>query len=237
MFLTDKEVAMARWRTLVLTSGIFFALGCSRPVSTNSTKITIRAPSSLGKIGAMAAMPAGPTCYAFNVSGPGISPKFATIGCGSTPIATGLDIGLFSAFVLPGAGDISLEVPQGSGRKIELFAYFPTSGQCDFDKDHLTKTMLANTYKVGSVENVVIQGTQQIVEITANYPGNANHLAANITFPATCSTASAPSGHGGFHISTGMQEATGTGFKLKARIGSIQGAKTLSNANYKLYVK
>jgi hypothetical protein len=232
---------MARWRMLAFTSGVLFALGCSRPVSHDSTKITIQAPAAFGKVGAMASMPANrKVCYGVNVAGPGIDSDFATVRCAQGGIKTNLRTGIIAGFVEPGQ-EISISVQSGSNRKIELFAYLLATGDAGpcpaFDKV-LSPATLLNTYKVGSAENILIQGAQQAVEIVAVYPGDANTLAADLNIPATCSIAGAPNtGHGGFHVSSGMQQATGTGLKLKARIGSIQGAKTLSNGSYKLYVK
>lgn len=231
---------MARWRIWAFTLGILFVSGCSRPVSNHSTKITIQAPVTLGKIDSLATMPANrKVCYGVNISGPGIKPEAVTVTCAQTGMTAKLDVGLLAGFVEPGQ-EVSLDVPSGSERRIELFAYLLAVGNMatpcpKFDK-FLSPNMLTDIYKVGTAENILIQGAQQTVEMTADYPGDNSHLAASLNLPANCA-ASAPSSHGGFQVSSGMQEAAGTGIKLKARIGSVQGATTLSNANYKLYVK
>lgn len=224
---------MARWWLLSFTLGTSFVLGCSRPVSHSSTKIVIQAPAPYGKAGAMAAMPSNrKVCYGVNIFGPGIDQAPATT-CNPA-------MGIVAGFVESGK-EISLSVPQGSSRTIELFAYLLSgpSGDCPTVGKVLTPAMLLNTYKVASAEDITVQGASQTVEMTASYPGDANYLAATLNMPATCTTAvSGPaSGHANFHVSAGAQEATGTGLKLKARIGSVQGTKMLSNANYKLYVK
>lgn len=227
---------MARWWILPFTLGTSFVLGCSRPVEHSSTTITIQAPAAYGKAGAMAAMPANrKVCYAVNVFGPGID---------RSPASTcNPQMGVVAGFVESGK-EISLSVPQGSDRTIELFAYLLPSGStvdCPKVGKILTPAILLNTYKVGTAEKITIQGASQTVEMTASYPGDTNYLAATLNMPATCTTASSGSVSNpyGYHVSASMQESSATGLKLKARVGSVVPGKgpVLVGTGYKLYVK
>lgn len=223
---------MARCLKLIFTCGLLFALGCDRPTG-KSTKITIQAPAAHGKVGALAALPANrKACYGVNLIEPEVTGTPAT-QCNPR-------MGIVAGFKESGE-QISVSVNKGSGRTLELYLFLEDTGAndpCPPMGQVLTPAQLLNTYLIGTVSNLTIEGTEQIVEITAVFPGVANYLAQTMAMPATCTVAANPIGpNPKFSVSSGMQMAVGTGVKLKARLGAAAPAQTLTGSGHKLIIK
>lgn len=226
---------MVRWRILVLVIGISLSFGCSRQAADNgnSSRIVIQAPGGQGKVGALSFPANRKACYGINVTGDGID---GAVGSVCSP-ATGVVAG----FVEPGQ-QISASVPQGSNRKLELFVYLMPENDnstCPGMSPTFSASQLTNIYSVAIVNGLSLNKPEQIVELTAVFPGVANHLAAAMSMPATC--VAAPGGNGSnphnFHVSAGTQNATGGIYKLQARAHGGPGAKEASGGTYKLIKK
>lgn len=199
--------------------GVLFSvalLGCSRQPAANKNKsiLAIKAPQS--KVGSLAAMPAGrKACYGVSVSGPGITFNPALSCSPSTGIVAG--------FVESGQNIEVSDVPQGAGRKIDLYLFLQLTGEdnpCPQMGAYFSASQLPQVYHLGSVDNVTLDQEVQQVEITAVFPGETQNLAVQQTLPSSCLASTTPSAPiPGFNISAGSGVATGTGLKLFGRIG------------------
>ena len=99
------------------------------------------------------------TCFGVNVTGPGM-PANAN-GCG-------LSVGAASNMVLGGC-QISLEVPRGSGRRVELFRYELPIGEsaCPaWTPANCSNRVLCSTLRSGQADGVNIDSGEATVEIT-----------------------------------------------------------------------
>lgn len=227
---------MARWRILVLTLGIALSFGCSRQAADNgnSSRILIQAPGGHGKVGALSFPVNRKACYGINVTGNGIEGAAGTTCSPST--------GVIAGFVEPGQ-QISAAVPQGSDRTLELYVYLlpeNDSSSCPGMSPAFSATQLLNIYRVAKVEGLSLNKPEQVIELTAVFPGVNNHLAATFSMPATCTAAALP-GNGSnpynFHVSTGMTMATGGTYKMQGRAHGSAPAQTASGGAYKLIKK
>lgn len=206
-----------------------FFSACTRPLSNDPSNIVIKAPAAVGKMGALASLPADrKACYAVNITGQnvdGTSASTCSPGTGSR-----------GGYV--GAGEvIRAQVSRGSARKIDLYLYLlpeNDTSECPTFEKIITPKQLLSTYLVGSTTiDVVTDPT--IVEITADFPGVANHLFASMALPAVCMPTPAPTRPA--RISAARQTVTGTGLIMRARVGTVEGSKTLTGTGYKLIVK
>lgn len=217
-------------RLLMMTSLSIFALGCTRPMSESSfSTVSIQMPKGLNKLGALAAMPGDrKACYGVNVTGPNIPTKK---GNSCSPV-TGVIVG----FAEPGAV-MEAQVPKGRDRKIELLAYLQDVGQnipCPLFGAAMTVKQVTNTYAVGTVYNVDMSGDITVVEITADFPGTANHIAQQQSLPLTCGSLADGQNRPGFHISGGMETASGGGFRMISRTGRPAGRQTASGGGFRI---
>lgn len=185
--------------------------GCTRKVPDGSAVIRILAPNTHDKVGSLSAIPSGQkACFAIAVNGPGIPNISSTCG---------LSVGVAAGFVESGA-TIQAQVSKGDNRSIDLYLYLENPADnlpCPSFTGALTAAQRAQTYKIGSVTNLSIQADTVDVDITADFPGATNTLAQ--MQPASCTSAGIAPNKPGFHISSGMQVATGTSTVLRGWIG------------------
>ncbi len=194
----------------------------------------------------MAAMPANQkACYGVVVTGAGI-PQPPANAC--LP-----PLGLHAGFAEPG-GTLELEVPRGSNRKIELYAYIQNVGQnipCPAFLIGLAPAEITKTYLVGTANNIDMSAETTVVDIAASFPGVANHIASQLAMPAACTGGGGGGGGGvaggsppGFHVSSGsgmtieQGQTAVTGHKLIGRVGKAVPEQVLTSGDgHKLIVK
>jgi len=220
---------MERWLVLILIC-VSFSLGCSRQVEQGGRSvITIRVPSAKntfnksGGVGAMSAMPSDrKACYGINVTGPGIQGPSNMCH----PSA-----GIMAGFVEPGV-EVSVEVPKGPNRTIELVAYLQNTGDnlpCPGYSPNMPPARLAATYKVGSAVTDVTGPTTEVT-ITADFPGLANTVASQLSLPASCTVAATPTNNTpGFDVLSGGGFANAGTINLSARIGAVKPGSEATN--------
>lgn len=207
-------------RLLILT--IFLsvgAVGCQRKSADDRTTISIQAPQAenrqfkTGGIGALSVMPSDrKACYGVNVTGTGIPTQQ---GSSCSPVS-----GVLGGFVEPG-GNIEVEVPKGSGRKIELYAYLQGPGEnvaCPQLVPTLSTAQLQHTYLIGTANDIDANSDVVTVNITASFPGLNTNLAQQLSLPATCAPVIVENPPHS-RISNGRQIASSAGYKLIGNIG------------------
>lgn len=201
--------------------------GCTRGNPGGSSRVTIQTPAR-DKLSALS-LPAGRTaCWGVNVTGSGIDGTAAT-SCSPA-------MGVIAGFQAAG-GTISLSVPKGSARKIDLLAYLLPSGAsaCPALGKPLPPALLTNIYQMGTVTADLTKDEEE-VQITAVFPGLANSISTALNMPLACTASSeSPIATGttfGFNTGSTYLEATaGDGSKLIGRSGGVTGQKVLSHAS------
>ncbi len=224
---------MERYRILLLSTLATFALGCQRTPDNESARIIIQVPEALNKTENTGApnttMPTDrKICYGVNVTGPGIALQ--------TPNTCSLASGLLAGFVEPGK-TVEITVPRGENRSIELYAFLQSPGQnapCPQFAPSLSSNMVSRIYRVGSTSGVNLLKDTETVDITASFPGLANHIGQELGMPATCIATINPPQPTGFQVSSGAGIATGGGKKLFGRIGTPAAANVATGGGKKL---
>lgn len=208
----------------------FFA-ACTRPGGQTTSRLVIQVPASLQKVGALSIPANRKACWGANITGPGIS------GDGASTCSPGT--GVTAGYAVSGE-TISAQVLKGSDRKIDLYLYLLAvndESNCPgmaavFPPGHLTSIFL-----MGSATTDFVDDTTE-VEITATYPGDANHLAAALAMPTTCTGNSAVAGTPPpFQISPAQDKVANASYTLRARVGIGNTTGVLSNGTYKLKLK
>lgn len=142
--------------------------------------------------------------------------------------------GIVAGFVEAG-GTLEVEVPRGSARRIDLYAYLQDlASPCPKMPSKLDGEMSLQTYRVAVIERIDLLDTEQVVNMKAVFPGRSQHLAQQLNYPASCLPRPRRS-NPGFLISSGAQVATGGNFELRGRIGKpLHRPSSMSGGNFRL---
>lgn len=215
---------------------LLLAVGCSRKsVVDGASRISIVVPAEEAfnsKISALAHYEGfRKKCYAVVVSAADI---VGGSGNACTP-----KFGLTAGFVAAG-GSVDLEIPNGTGRKFELYMFLQKPGEnnpCPVMSSALSNEQLAQTYLVGVKENIALEGGTVNIEFTENFPGLSQHLAQQSGVEACKPTTAIATNPVGFQMSSAQREAFGANVRLRARAGQVYGSTVLTGSNIKLLVK
>ena len=168
--------------TLVFIAVVICAIGCTRSAS-NGDKSLLRltlpkSATPTAKAGEVrtSSMDLTKSCFVINVTGEGIPSP--TNGCG-------MNVGTLSAMV-PGGGDIALDVKKGPGRRIELYRYNMGVGdtQCPaWNPSDCSSPVMCGILKAGVTEGINVDGAEVNVSITLDLTG-----ATPISTAALCAT-------------------------------------------------
>ena len=173
-----------------MTILIWIVLGCSRDVGDKATSVLrITAPSSQ-KLGALAAPPSGfKVCYGVNVTAEDINNTAST--CGPS-------LGSFQGFVKADS-NLTVEVPSGVNRKVELFAYMSTNtdAKCPTWTADCTSSVHCSLYRVASAEAVDMEADEVTVTMEATFPTD---LDQNIVATDSTSSLCTSSVRGGLNM-------------------------------------
>ncbi len=144
-------------------------------------------------------------CFAVNVTGAGISETVPSATCE-------LAVGVFQGFVPPG-GSITMEVPNGTARRLEVIAYARgnSSEPCPTGASvkGLNVTRLA---EVGLVESFDAVNPDVVVEVQLKVP--SQNLAERESLPQSCRMNPLTPLLASTAITLGREVQTGGGFKL-----------------------
>ena len=158
-------------------------LGCAR--APQSSALVIKTPTQYSAQGkamnqSMAVYPTtdnGQICYAVNVIGGGIEESSS---------ACGPNKGKFAGTVMAG-GSLSLDVPKGTGRTVELYLYMASTGEsCPQWEFTCSTQQNCRLYKVGSLTNVDMSGDVTNLTINASFPGWDQNVVTNSGSPLLC---------------------------------------------------
>ncbi len=224
------EFVLKMGQVICVTLIVLTFNGCERAVTSNQSKFSIHIPAQgfFGKsnVHSLSAPPSNrKACYAINITGPSITSGIAD-NCS-------LDTGIVGGFVEAGQS-IDLLVPQGDNRKVELFLFLQAVGEnlpCPVFGKTMSSTQLLNSYLL-STKSVPMFQSEMTIEMEINFPGAAQNIATQMSFPPSCSLTTLP----GFTTSSARGTATGPGLVLRGRVGTVYDKKKLSAAGVNLYV-
>lgn len=214
-------------RIIFSVISLFVLSSCSRQKE-NFSEIKIQAPSS--KLGVFAALPPGRiACYGVSVKGSGIS---GTPGTTCKPEA-----GAFLGFVGDGQ-TIQGQVEKGSGRKFDVYLYLQGAGETASCSSigSFSSVRPDRLYLIGSVNNITLEKPTETINIPTTFPGEANNLYAQNSYPTSCLPTTTSPGSS-YQISADYRTVTGTGYKMHARAGRVNDGPMLTGTGYILRVK
>lgn len=159
--------------------------GCSREQTPSNSLIVLQLPSnkmskSLNSLSSpWAEGSTSKVCYAINVIGSGIS---------ASNSACGPSKGVFSSFVDGSSGQLSLNVPTGTDRTVEVYTYIASpNSNCPSWNWSCEKGNDCNLYKVASVSGVDMSQSTTQVSVTISFPGWDQHVVSQSSTPLMCS--------------------------------------------------
>jgi len=194
----------------ILFSISVFLLACQRPQDEGTSKLTLDFSKNSNSEKVSSLSNAFPTnrklCFGVNVLGSGIPESNPS--CSPT-------LGLVGGFIEDGQ-ILNLQVPRGTGRTIDLYLYSQQLGQPCPQTTNLNSLNLQLIYKIGSATNVDTSKDETAVKIDAQYPGDASHLASNLSLPASCTSSFAQSPGIKMNLAIG-QAVNGNNYKMKIR--------------------
>jgi hypothetical protein len=160
-------------------------------------------------------------CFGVNVVGPGIS---------SVPNSCSAESGIFSGF-FPGGSTVSLSVPQGSDRRVEIFQYDRSSASdpCATDLHSIAANKLAI---VGSQSGVDMNAPEVTVSITVTSPAPGVSLISQLSLSPSCSVASGTTGHSA--VLGALRGDTANGYKIDSKVTFIKTNAHTTAGGYKM---
>lgn len=170
---------------ILLFSLILFSISCTRTPKAELSTLKFNFSKIHQKGSGLLPLSLFPTdtdvCYGVNITGADLPSTKHT--CGPT-------LGLAAGFVSPNS-ELSIEVPFGSNREVELYAYLPTSSESCAT---LTQTNLdpSATYLVGKLSDVTFDQLEVILPIPISFPGVAHSIFADLNMDESCLSTSTP---------------------------------------------
>lgn len=173
-------------------------------------------------------------CFLVNVTGP----EIASVSAAQCDISLGKFAGSVPPSTSVSDSKLSLQVPKGSGRKFEIFAYFrnSTSEACPSNISRLSQMNLDHTARIGST-TVDLAKDEETVDIVIQVPGASDSVITQYSLPATCVAtggAIAPSFLRATAGSLVQQTTILNGYKATVRLGVPGAPVVVSPGGYKL---
>lgn len=114
-------------------------------------------------------------CYGVNITATDLPSK--DISCGPK-------LGLTAGFV-PSGSEVSLEVPSGDNRNIDLYMYLPLGGEVcpDTENSKIDPSLL---FKVSSKTNVSLNASEVVLEMPVEFPGYDHSVFDDMNLPLSC---------------------------------------------------
>lgn len=114
-------------------------------------------------------------CYGVNITSADLPSK--DISCGPR-------LGLTAGFV-PSGSEVSLEVPSGDNRNIDLYMYLPLGGEAcpGVENSKIDPSLL---FKVSSKPNVSLNSAEVVFEMPVEFPGYDHSVFDDMNLPMSC---------------------------------------------------
>lgn len=169
---------------VIIIFNLCLLISCTRTASNNS-KSTLKFDFSKvqykNSVLASSFPEATEICYGVNVTAQDIPSR--SLSCGPT-------LGLTAGFV-PSGSEVSLDVPSGENRNVDLYMYLPKTGQgCPSTES--SKIDTTNLFKVSSKSNVALNSTEVILEMPVAFPGYDHSVFDDMNLPSSCMEGQTP---------------------------------------------
>jgi hypothetical protein len=236
MKMTKPTLITNALSSLVWAVLILFLSSCSNhSAQQNTSSFTIQFPNAkdtsahaTGHNSALASAvyAFSPACFAINVTASDIANQKQN--------TCDVPIGIFQGFVAPGA-TVTVTVPQGHSRKLEIFAYLRTSsadacpsGQSDLGGLDRTRLVRVN-------DPVTFDAMSASVDVTVNLnnPGNSQNLISQYSLPKSCVPPTAPNLPAAA-VSAGQAALSGGNYTMTATVSGKQNEVVLHGGAYRL---
>lgn len=205
--------------------------GCG-PIFPSSEKstVSIHFPQAnqivSSKTGAMSGFDWNRVCFIVNVTASDLNkPSQATCD---------VPIGIFRGSVAPGEG-ISLEVPKGNSRKLEIFTYMRASStaECPRLVDGFESLDRTKIVRVGEVSSFDTQVPEVTLEVSLSVPASGASIISQYQLPASCDKRPPPGG-GASRIANGHIRQQGGSFKVEGSVSGRSNEVMLNGSNFKM---
>lgn len=211
-----------KYRSWYVISILVITLSACARKAGDSSNVRIQLPKAPTQLRSLAnvSLTNPAFCYYVNVLGSGIDQA----GASCAPAR-----GVASGFVIPETV-VTLEVPKGSGRTVELFGYVPQGSETCATLGPVSSVSVKNLYRLAQKTGIDMTGDETKVELEENFPGLSNHYGLQASLPASCYsnpvTGPSPSG---LDLNVGSKFATSAeGMTMKGRIGGKVPKKILT---------
>lgn len=164
-------------------------------------------------------------CYAVNITAADL-PITTTGQCD-------LPIGVFQGFVPPGTS-ISVDVPRGKSRKLQILAYqkVSVSDPCPTGRTNISDLALARLAQVGMVASFDAEAEEVTLHVKMTAPTTT--LAQQMAMPAACQPSNGlPSSFPPAKVASGYGIQTGGNFKAHSTVSGLNNEVLLQGGNYR----
>lgn len=230
-------LAVRRLKYRVLTALVIFSVfGCAPPTNSSRSKISIRLPgastgassSKAESVSASSAYDFSLACYAVNVKGSDI-PALKSAGTCDIPR------GIFAGFVAAG-GSLTLDVPRGSARSLEIFSFLRDSSTAPCPTLHDFGSLARNKIaRVGRVPSFDTQAAEVELEVTISAPAAGVSVVSQYSLPSSCVVTPPPS-QGSAGITIGHTRASGGAFVIEGSISGQSNEAKLSGGQFQIHL-
>lgn len=219
--------------SLLVLCFVPFVLGSCAKTTGEDSRITIRFPDGKSqasntseKVSAMN-FDFSLACYAVNVTA-------ETIPL-APPRTCEIPIGVFAGFI-PAGGQISLMIPNGYKRKLEVFAYQRSSlsESCAALSGGFGSVNKSKVARVGEVLSFdTVQPSVELVVSVSPPPSGVNIL-TQYSLSNACALAGSPSGEGTARVTLGGGTLTSSSFKIVGSVSAQTNEQVLTSSSFKI---
>ena len=203
-------------------------ISCQRAVEdTASLKIKLPAAESFSKgVGAFSQISSSLVCYVANVTGPGIQENLKSCD---------IKRGVFAGSAAPGS-ELSVTVPTGSNRKVEIFGILRNSSSDPCPNVQTGWPVnLDKVYFLGEATSVDVRPPTTTVDITVTLPDQSQNILTQFNMPSTCTSVAATAKAGRIFSLAHSQTSFTNSYKKMSRISfKIENQTRTSTGGYKM---
>jgi hypothetical protein len=216
---------------ILLCSLFSFAFGCGPQNSGSPTKISIHFPSAKSSTNPNASADSydfSKACFAVNI-----------LGSDLTQAASGkcdVPSGVFAGFVAPG-GDLTLTVPRGTARTLEVFSFMRDSSSTACPTlPNFGTLQRSRLTRVGSVASFDTKESEVTLDVTISAPASGVSVVTQYNLPAICNPPASvpPLSRGTARLTLAHARTSGGSFIISGSVNGLSNQVQLSGGNFKI---
>jgi hypothetical protein len=225
-----------QFAVVALVTGVLLASCSAKKSAGSGSNVSLHFPSGAQAANAQAiagkesasAYDFSRVCYAVNITGTAINNSQAS--------TCDIPVGVFAGFAAPG-GDLSIEVPRGVGRHLEIFAYMrKTSAEpCPQGVGAFSTIDRSRVARVGSVASFDTQNELVELQVNVTAPPPGENLITEFSLKDSCAPKTIPS-VGGSTITNGNATVSGGAYVIHGTISGEVHEAVLSGGNYLMQI-